>query len=340
MNPESSRPWLARLEELLMEARTRPLEPPEHAELNHLLRTQPEARTHAAQWLFDDVSLTEHLRLAQVETLFMHEGDALGGNLERTAIKSARFPWLQWRPLTAAAAGLIIGLFSASLVFAMGTQRTIQHSLPLANASFEEDLNPAAEGVPVQFALWSGDFTAITEAQQGIIPKDGRRMLRFLRSDSSVSSGVDKAPAGNLYQVMDMRPFRRELANGQARVDWSAWFNWVPGQGEHGMTFATNVWAFTGSTSILPVNWKEHLYQETAKSGHKIKVDDTPRTWQPVAGSMIVPPDADFLVVELKAIPAEADAAGPRAFSGCFADAVQMILRTDSRQPVITSPGQ
>ena len=157
-------------------------------------------------------------------------------------------------------------------------------------------------------------------------------MLRFLRSDSSVSPEPEKNVHGNLYQVVDMRSYRNEIADGQASVDWSAWFNWVPGDGEKGMKFMTSVWAFTGNTSILPVNWKDHLYLETAKNSRTITVDDAPKTWRQIAGRMIVPPDTDFLVIELKAMPnSPAQGVGPYRFSGCFTDDVQLILQTHSR---------
>ena len=246
------------------------------------------------------------------------------------SVPAARFRLLQWRPAAAAAAGLLVGTFCTSLVWAMASPHQVpqvKHLLALANAGFEESVAPLPEGVPVRHGVWSGDYAEITEAQQGIAPKAGRRMLRFLRSDSAVTPAPDRAAAGNLYQVVDMRRYRAELADGQARVDWSAWFNWVPGQGETVMTYAMNVWTFAGDTSILPVNWKEHLYQETAKSGHKLVVSDAPRTWHQITGGMIVPPDTDFLVVELKAIPQEqAGRSGPYRFSGCFADDVQLLL--------------
>ena len=47
---------------------------------------------------------------------------------------------------------------------------------------------------------------------------------------------------------------------------------------------------------------------------------------------MMVPPDADFLVVELKVVPGEpAPVDGAVTFAGHYADDVQLVLRTNAR---------
>jgi len=282
--------------------------------------------------------IVKDARVRQDFLRYAHLDSALAGVRRSQPSVGAprRSVWLSWRPLTAAAAGIVFGMFCTSVLFAYAVPRLqplVNHVLALANAGFEESVAPAPDGVPVRYAQWSGDFAEIVEAQQGIRPREGRRMLRFLRSDSTVSPEPEKNVHGNLYQVVDMRFYRNEIADGQASVDWSAWFNWVPGDGEKGMKFMTSVWAFTGDTSILPVNWKDHLYLETAKNSRTVTVDDAPKTWRQIAGRMIVPPNTDFLVIELKAIPnSPAQGVGPYRFSGCFADDVQLILQTHSRQ--------
>lgn len=52
-----------------------------------------------------------------------------------------------------------------------------------------------------------------------------------------------------------------------------------------------------------------------------------------MAGSLIVPPDTDFLVVELKAIGGdETPMNGVVTFGGHYADDVRMVLRTNARE--------
>ncbi|MGV3755113.1 MAG: anti-sigma factor family protein [Verrucomicrobiota bacterium] len=270
----------------------------------------------------------------------LHEGmQARLGDPQHAATapsKTAAFSsWLQWRPLTAAAAGLVIGLFSASMVFAYGVTKLVKQVLTLENAGFEQNLSPSPEGIPVRFGVWSGDHAEIVGAQQGITPKEGRQMFRFLRSDNATDLGT--VFNGNIYQLVDVRAWRAAIASGTAMVDWSASFNCLPEAAGVRSKFEASVWAFAGETSFVRKNWEEKLHQELAYSSRSILADDDLKSWQPLAGSMIVPPDTDFLVIELKAVPGKPEPVnGVVTFAGKYADDVQLILRTDARQqPVV-----
>ena len=130
--------------------------------------------------------------------------------------------WLSWRPL---AAGIILGIFCASFAWAYvnpHAPKSVPQLLPLANPGFEEPVAPSSNGTPTNFAIWSGDYAEIVGAQPGVLPKEGQRMLRFLRSDSAVSAGLETNQTANIYQVIDMRPWRQLLRAGQAQADWSA----------------------------------------------------------------------------------------------------------------------
>ncbi len=247
----------------------------------------------------------------------------------------ARFNWFKSRQLQAAAAGLVLGSFGASAAWAYVSPqlpKLVKHVLAVANGGFEENVAPAPNGVPVRYGVWSGDHAALVGAEQGIAPKEGTRMFRFLRSDSTESSSRGAILNGNIYQVVDVRAFRDEIASGTAVVDWSAWFNSVPDAAKEKSKFVASVWAFAGDTAILPRNWAEKLYTEIAYSSSKITADDDPQTWQKISGSMMVPPDADFLVVELKIVPGEpVPVDGAVAFAGHYADDVQLVLRTNAR---------
>ena len=290
-------------------------------------------------------SATDRARFWQLaEThVLIHEGlqqrlARSAGDRPSVAVRSTsllRSRWLQWRPLTAAAAGLVLGVFCASAAWAYVSPqlpKLVKHGLAVANAGFEEEVAPAPEGVPVRFGVWSGDHATLVGAEQGIAPKEGARMFRFLRSDSTEPASRGTIFNGNIYQVVDVRAFRAEIAGGTAVVDWSAWFNSVPDAAPEKTKFVASVWAFAGDTAILPRNWAEKLYTEIAYSSAKITTDDDPQGWQRISGSMMVPPDSDFLVVELKVVPGEpAPVDGAVTFAGHYADDVQLVLRTNAR---------
>lgn len=304
----------------------------ERAELTQWLKADP---ANVRQFT-EAVMFEEQLRAAAQTQAAQAATEDFAEAPTRRVLPSWFAGWVSWRPL---AAGIIVGIFCASFAWAYVSPKApkvIKQALPLANAGFEEAAAPSPNGIPTTFGNWSGDYAEVVGAQAGIVPKEGQRMLRFVRSDNAVSAaGAAEAPrTGNIYQVIDLRPWRQALRDSQATADWSAWFHWAPSEGETGMTFAIHIWSFTGSTSILPSNWKDHLYQETAKSGQRAAFDQTPNTWRQLSASMIVPPDTDFLVVELKAIPRDpAPSSGPYCFKSGYVDETSLTLRIENENP-------
>ena len=249
-----------------------------------------------------------------------------------------RTKWLTFQPLTAAAAGIVFGMLSAVLVFGYSTPRILQQFLPVANPGFEEGTAPTPDGIPSHFGAWSGDYSETVDEQQGVTAHEGNRMFRFVRSDSR-DSFPSRAHHGNIYQFIDIRPWREAIATGTAVVDWSAWFNCIHEQGSTPSQFEASMWAFAGEASFVRKNWEEKLHQELGYSTWRVVADGDPKTWQRVTGSLIVPPETNFLVVELKAIAGNEPAAdGVVTFAGHYADDVQLVLRTVARDQVLKRP--
>lgn len=289
------------------------------ASLNDILRTDLSARAVLSRLLTDEHALLEHLRDDGIATL-LASASAPG----RPAVRP---PASRWITLSAAAAGVIVGLASASLLFGYARIATESRQVPIADPGFEANIAPLSAGIPSGYGTWSGDYAQIVGAEQGITPHDGARMLRFLRSDSQ-----DLAPAranhGNLYQFIDLRALRATIADGTTTADWSAWFNRIPQDSAQPTQFEASMWAFSGDPSVVRASWVGNLHQELAYSTWRITSDDDPKTWQKVSGSLIVPPDTDFLVIELKAMPGDRSPKDqPFHFSGHYADDVQLTLR-------------
>jgi hypothetical protein len=240
--------------------------------------------------------------------------------------------WLSFRPLTAAAAGIVFGMLSAALVFGYSTPRILQQVLTLTNPGFEEAIAPIPDGIPLHFGVWSGDYSETVGEQQGITPHEGKRMFHFQRSDSR-DGFPSRAYHGNMYQFIDIRPWHEAISTGAAVVDWSAWFNCIREQVATPSQFEASMWAFSGEPSFVRKNWEKNLHQELGYSTWRVVADDDPKTWQRVTGSLIVPPETSFLVVELKAIAGnETPVDGVVTFAGHYADDVQMVLRTNARE--------
>lgn len=174
-----------------------PLE--KHGALNDLLRRDAEAR----EWLRTESALETRLRLLAVEAGVETRDESFGPS--RTTPASSR--WLSWRPLTAAAAGLVIGLFSTSLIFGFAGNRHFS-VLTLLKEGFEDAGMPRESSVPTRVDVWAGDMLAPREASGKVRPAEGSRMatLPLVTTEKRRLShafrfiDVSRLPAGNPAQ--------------------------------------------------------------------------------------------------------------------------------------------
>ena len=235
--------------------------------------------------------------------------------------------WLQWlSPPVMTAIFIVFGFAMGATAWAMTTHFIARQSvvkLPVAQASFEVAARPLASGVPTNFGVWSGDFTELVGVQPDPAPKDGKQMLRFLRSDSAVEPSGVSTYVGDMFQVVDLRPWRDMIAAGTAVAELSASF--AAARGEE-MDFQTCLWAFAGDPARLPENWTKHLREELAYGSGTAHGRGAAPRWRRVTARMIVPPDAEFVVLELKVSPASRRAGAPIVFRGVYADEVELAL--------------
>ncbi len=293
MNTDLSSDQLARLEELLLESRTRPLIDGEQTELNGMLRSHADARSHAARFLIDDAALTDSLRESQVEAMFREEGEALANIRGR----AKRFSAFQWRPLAAAAAGLVIGCFSTSMVWALNTQSWNNgirgFFIPLGNPGFErQETLPQVHLVP-KVDQWTGLDTEIVPGG-GSRPaaREGMRMIR-----------LGAAPAGKGYfanLMVDLTRSRPETPK-PLQIEITASFHASePGHNEHYL-----LRALTSKDDAVQVsdqwepNWREMEPLALTTTGKAIFPTAAEPGWHSITVRLDVPPSARTLVISL-----------------------------------------
>ncbi|CAN5770165.1 hypothetical protein BH11VER1_BH11VER1_10430 [soil metagenome] len=284
---------LARLEELLLESRTRPLTDGEQTELNAMLRSHAETRSHAARFLIDDAALTDCLRESQVEAMFREEGEALA-NIRGRAKRFSAFPW---RPLAAAAAGLVIGCFSTSMVWALNTQSwnsdLRSFFIPLGNPGFEhQETLPQVHLVP-KVDQWTGLDTEIVPGG-GTRPaaKEGLRMIR-----------LGAAPAGKGYfanLMVDLTRSRPDTTK-PLQIEITASFHASePGHNEHYL-----LRALTSKDDALQVseqwdaNWREMEPLALTTTGKAVFPTAAEPGWHNITVRLDVPSSARTLVISL-----------------------------------------
>jgi hypothetical protein len=316
MNPDQKK----RLTELFTAHAADSLSPEEHAELQTHLRTDTEAR----QWWFVHQDVEMGLR-AQVAA-------------ERLTTPKARvsLPWFSWRPLTAAAAGLVMGLFGASMVFAY-VAPSLGKVITLLRESFESGPAPLVAGVPLEPGKWSGDYSEVVE-QQSVKPASGKKMLRFLRGDYE-GRDIPSSHSSDVFRLVDVRPFRREFADGGAVVQLTAVFNALPFPVDGSFNATLTLFALDASLVGNEIVKGENVLSVESLAfsrSSRVGMDRDPATWQKVSNELRLPPSTEFLMVRM-GMSNNTKLKDKRRdrFAGHFADNVQLVI---ARRPEIPVP--
>ena len=270
--------------------------------------------------------------------------------LRRAGLPNRRSAWLQWRPLTAAAAGIALGLVSASMVLGyIAPHRMPPEALMMvavAKGSFEGSSVPVEDDFPSVPGRWGADACRVTGADQGIVPVHGLQMLRLEGAPSKNARGKPTL-RGDCYQIVDLRPSQTRFADGCANLKFSAWFNAVAEQGPQDYTARIEVYACHGNpASCHPEGdvreWLSH--EQIATAQRQIRLDRDPSAWQVAATSVELPAEADYVVLCIHVAPARpVQAPVPATFPGLYVDCVRLALiqhARPSRSPPLPSDSE
>lgn len=292
------------------------------AELNMLLRDIPEARPIMARLMVDEQALISRLR-----------DDVIVELLEPTRAQQTTPPmrsrWLAWRPLTAVAAGILFGLFGASMVFGVGGRWT-EKVTSLFRESFETGPAPSMTGVPQQLNQWSGDFSELVGEQQGIKPAHGTKMIRMLRADFEGKSVTKLNTYGDLMKIVDVRPFTRETNGGEVVFSASALFNAASFPEAERYDGVVTLYAVDeiGSTEK---NLLKNSLAHTC-NGLGLSLDRNPTTWESATARLQLPAGTHFVIlkVSVRRMPKNKEPLStlpnPITFSGHFVDDVRASI--------------
>lgn len=352
MNPPPPPPWRDPLENWLLQSRNHELSPEDQSALNTLLRGSPEARAHAAQFLAEDAFLAERLRHSRLESLFAEETSALAAIHALPpagALAASRTSRIPWRTLTTLAAGLVLGLFSASFVFGfVGSGSLYGKVSSLLNESFESGVAPAPKGPPLRLGVWSGDFSELTGPFSGITPAQGSKMLRFLRADH-LEKHSKTGCNGDVYRILDVREYAASFAGGKAIVTAEASFRSIPTSPpaaysagielqaiEALPTTPSQFFSTTSSTRTprpLPnedASEEGHPLFTPAVTHRQVPLSSSGTEWQRVRAELRIPAGTRYIVVGLHVVDHIAAMQSPElrdaSFPGQFADDVQVRL--------------
>lgn len=233
--------------------------------------------------------------------------------------------WFQWLPQ--AAAGLFIGLFAASIVWAY-VGSPARKTTVLLDEDFEGDNTSLATRTVLETGIWRGDAAEITGAQNGITPSSGRKMMRFRRDDFDGRPKPDGGHIAVVYRLIDLRPMRGELADGAGVVEVSAGFNATAFPDEENYGGAISLYALDADSLPDRVGRLGSTLANDALAmarSSNTRLDRDPTTWQRITTELRLPPNSEFLVVRLHINQAFRSGESP-VFTGNYADDIRVTL--------------
>lgn len=250
------------------------------------LTTEDEAAALQELLKHDDNAARLYLRYTNLDLALESKASSMDATRELlTAPIVSRSPrWTSWRPLTAAAAGLVIGVFSASLVYGMrAVPDVVKHErVTIAEGSFEGLSGAVAEGFPQSTGAWAAD-------QAEVVPgPDSGRALRLLPDE--------ERPYSRLVQIVDVSALH---GGSDHELELAASFR--TGDPAHGSRYKLRLFGFAESADEVPT-----FPLETEESGivtlsQVLEVPSRNPGWQRFAIKMPLPPGVKSVVLWLGA---------------------------------------
>jgi hypothetical protein len=287
------------------------LDEADFARFQSLLRESAEARHTLRSLSTVEAKLTQ-LAAIHPETVRL---------LSETARQSGpSFRWLSWRPLTAAAAGIVFGMFCTSVVFGFVVQRQMR-TQTLLSEGFEDAGMPVERGLPQRAGVWSGDLSAPETDNANARPAEGSRMVRL--------PPVDKRKFSYAMRFMEAGELPPSGTAHTRQIEVTASFHGdgSPVSGRYQIRMA----AFAGTLTEAREIWLGGHVDEQALMHVARTISTAPgqHGWTPVRTEMEVPAQTRWVLISLAAAVAD-EAAAKTAH---YLDDVQIRVITHEAQP-------
>lgn len=187
------------------------------------------------------------------------------------------------------------------------------------NCGFDSFDSTNIGGFPSSLGVWTGPAFTITRAVGGVRPASGSGMLRFLAPRPG-STGGDSM----VWQLIDLTPAKKFIAEfGAANLEASGQFNRVPGNAHTASKFRFTIAAFHGRPVQAPDLWAARDRTAVAAAEKEFEADNNPRTWQKIELSTSLSAEADFAVIEIRAVAPADSSAAVDPYPGDFADSIE-----------------
>ncbi|QOV89564.1 anti-sigma factor family protein [Humisphaera borealis] len=305
------------------------------AHLNHAM--DDDQRQELEDRLLNSSSARERFWvLAQTHAL-LHEGLQQDvSTIDHKPAVASRFARLKW-PAFSTAAGIVLGLLFGMLTWAIaspGAVATESQLLTLVDGSFETLIGRLPSGFPRALGIWSGD-EAETVRADSVRTKHGSQLLRFVRAEGDEAVPNSPATSCDVFQLVDLRGLSGTLGESEATLELSAWFlDARPIQGDS-IRMSCRLFVFAGDHRSLHAQWPLVLKEALASGTDSFDSrGGTPQDWRSLTVKAVLPPNADFAVVQFVAGKSPTRQDKPSEFGEQYLDDVRLTVKTQPRLPV------
>ncbi|MEO1294375.1 MAG: PEP-CTERM sorting domain-containing protein [Cyanobacteria bacterium J06636_16] len=214
-------------------------------------------------------------------------------------------------------------VFSVALSGGWSSQAEAAQVNLLTNGGFEtpEQVTKTLT-FPTDTNNWTGDLSQITTAADGITPFKGDRMLQF-----SGSAGVGSSRIfinSDVFQLVDVTPFRDRVDSGTALLSATGLFNRVAGDTETDTLFKIALLAYSGSPETFPNQFSGS--SALAKEEVELDSDADITTWEQMGTDLLLPSETDFVALRIVAGENVFNDARGIEFDGHYADAIELNI--------------
>lgn len=194
---------------------------------------------------------------------------------------------------------------------------------PDVHGDFELNDEVLTDGIPRQAGYWSGDTCSIVGAEQGIAPHSGQGMLKFIATTAPEDRPEGITGASQQWRIIELNDIRDQVRAGDSTLEASVYFNQVADRTEPtDVVQCLSVHVFKGHPGE-PDPFSRHIRSLNAE----INTDNDPQTWERAELIFNIPPDADYLALELRTAIDISSGIQIRQFEGHYADSLSLTLR-------------
>jgi hypothetical protein len=142
--------------------------------------------------------------------------------------------------------------------------------------------------------------------------------------------------SSEVWQIIDLRPYRKFLASGLVEGRLSSMFNRIRCDANLAGKFGLSLAAYHGLPREISSPWAQRDSVALAVADKELVADDDPATWKKIEISAKLPAETDFVIIQIRAVAPNA-VSGAKLFPGHFADLVDFKLSTPMRMSSIST---